>query len=487
MSDRELINFSNLNEKEVESLYEFFFGKILVKSKKIDYKESLTHFIQKPNFLSILQSKLPELDFNVLKTISICDYLPYQFIVEKLSIILDKQPSFIEKSLKNLIEKNIIFLRDNQTLIIPDYNIVQKRKIEYNVLQEDINFNSKIYYDLINFLNYLLSKNITLSLNGFIYKKDLSFLEDIFKDYSTLQKDDFYFISYFFSLIFLDMNQKLHLKNINNFFSMNKKERILFFIKICFPQFYNIYKYFIDKNKNVVISLNDFKELWEKTFLSIEYKTTPIKTSFEKIVNFLNKLDVINIDGNFVKIKLIDDKNENKTDIKSFSGFVFYINSMCDDSDFYIPAVFGNMLKYNIYIEYELNEESVKKAIVAGMTLQDIMDYFNRHNIVLSKNVETTLKQWADKYGAYYYAEGTIFICNTPEKGKLISELIDSGFATAYEIKKNEIFFIPEEEKSRFFSFLEKSGINYYSYKPTKNNIDYNEIKDDNIESFLKN
>lgn len=486
MSDSELMNFSNLNDKEIESLYEFFFGKILVKSKKIDYKESLLYFIKKPNFISILQSKLPELDFNILKVLSICDYLPYEFIIEKLSIILDKQPSFVEKAIKNLIDKNIIFLRKDNTIVVPDYNLFPKVKIEYRTIEEEIVFNPKSYYDLINFLNYLSSKNLTLSSNGFIYKKDLLFLEDIFKDYSLLKKDDFYFISYFFSLIFLDVNQKFHLKNINYFFSLSKKERILFFIKICFPQFYNMYKYFSLKNKNIIMNISDFKELWIKTFLSIECKISPLKTSFEKIVDFLERLDIVNRKDDTIVIKMIDDNNENKTDIKSFSGFVFYINSICDDKDFYIPAVFSNMLKYNMYIEYELTEDSIKKAIVSGMTFQDIIDYFNRHNISLTKNVETTLKQWCDKYGAYYYAEGTVFICNTAEKGKMISNIIDSGFANAYEIKKNEIFFVPDDQKTNFFDFLEKTGVNYYEYKPTKNNIEYKDIKDIDIKSFLK-
>ncbi len=486
MSSSELINFSNLNDKEIESLYEFFFGKILVKSKKIDYKESLTYFIKKPNFLTILQSKLPELDFNILKTISICDYLPYNFIIEKLSIILDKQPSFVKKSIKNLIEKNIIFLRDQQTIVIPDYNIAQKRKLEYKNIEEDTSFNSKGYYDLINFLNYLLSKNITLSSNGFIYKKDLSFLEEIFKDYSDFKKDDFYLISYFFSLIFLDVNQKLNIRNIKKFFSLTKKERILFFIKICFPQFYNIYKYFISKNCSVLFSMEDFNELWIKTFLSIECITPPIKISFEKILSFLTNLDLISIEGQNIKIKMIDDKNENKSDIKTSSGFIFYITSECDETDFYLPAIFGNLLKYNRVIEYELSEDSVKKAIISGFTFEDIMEYFNKHNIILSENVKTTLRQWADKYGAYYYAEGTIFICSTEEKGKLISDIIESGFSTAYEIKKNEIFFIPEEEKTNFFGFLEKSGINYYAYKPIRNNIDEKDLKNFDIKVFLK-
>ena len=94
------------------------------------------------------------------------------------------------------------------------------------------------------------------------------------------------------------------------------------------------------------------------------------------------------------------------------------------------------------------------------------MSYLNKYNIKIANNVETTIRQWYDKYASYFYSTGTIFFCKTPEKGKLIKTLIRKGMVKAYEIKRNEIFLIPEESKDDFFGFLDKSEINYFEKRP---------------------
>ncbi|OHD72973.1 MAG: hypothetical protein A2355_06990 [Spirochaetes bacterium RIFOXYB1_FULL_32_8] len=62
--------------------------------------------------------------------------------------------------------------------------------------------------------------------------------------------------------------------------------------------------------------------------------------------------------------------------------------------------------------------------------------------------------------------EGTLFFCETEEKGKIISKLIENGLVNAYEMKPNSIFLIPNTEKNTFFDFLDKSKITYYEKKP---------------------
>ena len=132
-----------------------------------------------------------------------------------------------------------------------------------------------------------------------------------------------------------------------------------------------------------------------------------------------------------------------------------------------MPALFSDFKKYNKIVEYEITEFSIKRGITIGVTIENVLNYLNSFNIKVSKNVETVIKQWFDKHGSFFYSSGTFFFCQNIEKGKIINSLIEKGMIKAYEIKKNEIFLISEENKKQYFEFLEKAGINFYHKIPS--------------------
>ena len=131
-----------------------------------------------------------------------------------------------------------------------------------------------------------------------------------------------------------------------------------------------------------------------------------------------------------------------------------------------MPALFADFVKYNKIVEYEITELSIKRGIANGVVIDEVLGYFNSLSVNISKNVETVIKQWFDKYGSYYYAVGTFFFCKSTDKGKLINTLIKKGMIKGFEIKKDEIFLIKDEDKENFFGFLEKSDMNYYQKIP---------------------
>ncbi|HOV15120.1 MAG TPA: hypothetical protein PK771_12600, partial [Spirochaetota bacterium] len=119
-------------------------------------------------------------------------------------------------------------------------------------------------------------------------------------------------------------------------------------------------------------------------------------------------------------------------------------------------------LKYNKIVEYEINENSIKKGVISGITYSSMENYLKKNNVELPGNVEQTIKMWFDKHSSFYYASGTMFFCENEEKGELFKTLIKNKVVNAYEVKKDMVFLIPEPEKDKFFEFLEKSGVTFY-------------------------
>ena len=329
---------------------------------------------------------------------------------------------------------------------------------------EERQYENKFLQDIINLINYFVSKNLKFS-NGFaIYKKDYLFIEESFGKYCNLKRIEYNLVSYFFSLGFMDRNDVVYYKNIEKFFALSNIEKILYFLKVAFPAIYAIISSLQKDEKNdIQISVDDFKELWTRSFLSTDYSETPMKYNFNNILAFLKDLNLIDVLEENIVIKYYkNDFEKISTEIKVSSNFNIYINSNSNEADFYYPAMFSDLLKYNKIVEYEINENSIKRGVICGVTYSSMEDFFKRHNLELPSNVEQTVKMWFDKHSSFYYASGTMFFCENEEKGELLKTLIKNKVVNAYEVKKDTVFLIPEEEKSIFFEFLEKSGVNFY-------------------------
>ncbi len=454
-----------LTEEEIIDFYELFFGNILIKKPNISYYSNLSKCLDKENFIQSVLNKLNDNELKILKILSKDIFVPFEFLTEKLSIILNLSNQIINKSITTLIDKKYIFLRDNKTLVVADVFFPRdNNKVKYSFEDEVFdNFSSKVIVDINNLINYFISKELLFSNSLTLYKKDLITTAGVFSKFSSLIEKEYNLVAYFFSLSFIGKNNVILLDNIKEFFELPPIKRALEFIKVVFPWLYSILKYFYSMKKSVKISLEEFQKLFLSTFLLTKYNSVPFKMSMENTLNFLVKIGLASIKKKELYIHYYSDEiSPSKDDVRLSSNFNFYINANSTRKDFFIPALFSNFVKYNKIVEYEITEYSIKRCITIGLSLEDILSYINDLNITISKNVETVIKQWFDKYASYYFSSGTFFFCKNQEKGTLINSLIKKGMIKAYEIKKNEIFLIKDEDKEKYFSFLEQSGINYY-------------------------
>lgn len=464
MGEKRAVKFDFLNEKEISELYELFFGKVLIKKADFSYVDNLKISLVKENFVKSFVDRLPQQEIDILKIISKVKSIPYNFLPEKISNILNIPNTNIGKSVGNLIQRKFIFLRDNDNIVIPSIYFEIKDVVYDFVDCEERKYENKFLQDIISLINYFVSKNLKFS-NGFaIYKKDYLFIEESFGKYCNLKRIEYNLISYFFSLAFMDRNGAVYYKNIENFFELSNIEKIRFFLKIAFPAVYSIISGILkNEKKDIEILTEDFKELWIRAFLSTEYSETPMKYSFANILSFLKDLDVIEIKDDKIIIKYYQEEFDKiKSEIKVSSNFNIYVNSNSNESDFYYPAMFCDFIKYNKIVEYEINENSIKKGVISGVTYRSMEDFFKKYNIELPSNVEQTVKMWFEKHSSFYYATGTMFFCENEEKGELFKTLIKNKVVNAFEVKKDAVFLIPDDEKEIFFDFLEKSGVNFY-------------------------
>jgi hypothetical protein len=494
MSSERPINLSYLSEQEIIEFYELFFGKILIKKPNFSYFENLAHSLSKENSIKNTLDRLNQNDLQVLKILSTNIFIPYEFIVEKLNVILNIPTTIINKSITNLLLKKYIFLRNEKTLVIPDIYFPHERvKVEYRTgtFEEKTadakkakaakkkdkkplpksEYSSKVLIDINNLINYFISKDLKFSNSLSIYKKDATELEDRFSKFSSLKRAEFNVVSYFYFLAFSNEDGSLNLENVKNFYGLSPFAKMNFFLKITFPSMYAILNKFYSSKQNVVIKTEDLKNLWLNSFLLTDFSYLPLKYSVNSLLNLLKSAELIeNYGREYCLVKFYHDHySQVEEELRISSNFNLYINSNTTNHDYYVPSLFANFVKYNKISEYEISEASIRRGVISGFSYVNVQEYFKKHNIKVSANVEKTIKQWFDKHASFFYTTGTILFCEGDEKGKIINTLIKNKMVKAYEVKKNEVFLIPDEDKTAFFAFLEKSGINYYKKEYVRN------------------
>jgi hypothetical protein len=461
-----IVDLSYLNENEIVEFYELFFGKILLKKPDFSYYKNLALSLSKENTVKSILERINQHETEILQVLSKHIIVPYEYVVDKLHVFLNIPTTIISKSISTLIAKKYIFLRDNVMLIVPDvYFYEEENEINFAELDcpEDREYDSKILTDINNLINYFASKEIKFSNSHAIYKKDATLLEEAFSKYTNLKRIEYNVVSYFYALVFKNSDDSINFESLKKYFHMLPLDRILYFFKITFPSVYAIIDYFYSFKKDVKINIQDLKTLWFKSFLLSEYKFMPIRFNFNSILHLLKMAGIMEIEEEDVIIKYyVKDHSFIDEDVRVSSNFNLYINANSLSNDFYLPALFADFVKYNKIVEYEITENSVRRGVIAGINYATVLEYFNKFGIQISGNVETTLKQWFDKNASYYFVSGTLFFCDGEEKGYIIKTLIKNGMIKAHEIKKDEVFLIPEEEKNNFFSVIDKSGINYY-------------------------
>ncbi|MBP7552238.1 MAG: hypothetical protein KA885_02335 [Spirochaetes bacterium] len=485
MSEK-MINLDNLNDDEIKSLYEVFLGKILMKREDFSYRKNLLSVLSKDNVISSFVEKLNGDESRILKFITNFEFLSNLYLIEKISIILDMQLFLVNKVISNLLLKSYIFQRDD-LIIIPQiyYEVSASTSHEIVDISGEI-YCSKSVTDINNIILYFIIKEFKFSNSYSLYKKDNISSDQIFSNYSNFNYDDLNAISYFFSNAFCDEQFNISLNKVEIYFSKNPFERILYFVEITFPNFYSILNFYYKNKQSVVFKKEDLKNLWELALINQTYTYPPIKKDFNEVLSFLEKIGMVRTleDGRILIIHYYKNDEDVGNEITISTNFTFFINANSTQKDYYEISLFGDMLNYNKLVEFEISELSIKRSVVNGYNYDNFQRFFENNGINLPKNVETTIRQWYDKYGSYFYSTGTLFFCNGLEKGKLIKSLIEKEVITAYELIKDEVFIIPDENKDNFFSFLEKSGINYFN-KEAKKNIPSRKNEIINIESLI--
>ena len=282
----------NLNEEEIQHLYELFFGPILVKHKDFSYVDNIITLLSKPNSIKALVDKLNSQERKVLEYLSRFRIISEQYLKEKLNIILDMQLFMIEKIINILISKNYIFRRDSN-LVIPQIFYPKK---EVNIQTEslpaiDTPYLSRAMIDINNLINYFLCQRFSFSNQLFLYKKDYQQTYQMFGNYTVLDEDEYNFVSFFFANAFFEDGQNINLHQLETFFKMNVLERALYITEIVNPSMYSVLQHYYKTGQSQKINRNDLYYLWEQSLLMQNYSYSPMKSNFDQFVNFMVKLE----------------------------------------------------------------------------------------------------------------------------------------------------------------------------------------------------
>jgi len=477
MQVRSAVKLDYLLKNEVEEFYELFFGKILIKRSKFSYYSNLVKCLSKDDFIERVLSRLNDTEFEILKLLSFHHTIvPNNFIVEKLSIILSISTVDVRRSFNNLIEKKYVFLREKNEIVIPgvffnDKNVKTNYRVEKIETPKLLEANTQIKIN--NIISYFISKETKFSNGLTLYKKDISSIKNIFSKHAKLSEKEFNLIGYFYSIAFLDEESNLIMRKVEDYFRLSFSERVYFFIKTLFPGVYSIFEFVKKEKKTLNIDLDEFEKLWERSLLISDINTEPFKLNYKETLEFVNSLGILEIKDDRVILYYFDDEAETKEDnMKINSSFNIYVNSDSKSDRYFFTVLFADMKKYDKFVEYEINENSIKRSILYGIDIEKIVDHLKNNNLELPKNVAATVKQWFDKQASFFFTQGTLFFANSKEKGKLISTIAEKGLIRVYEIKKDEVFLVPEEEKENFFKFLKKSGISYFAKQPKAANAE---------------
>ncbi|MBQ3923454.1 MAG: hypothetical protein II707_09165 [Spirochaetales bacterium] len=477
---------SNLNQEEIQHLYELFFGPILVKHQNFSYLDNIMTLLSKPNSIKTYLDKLNTQEKKVLEYLSRFRMISESFLKEKLNIIIDMPLFLIEKIISVLIAKNFIFRRGD-CLVIPQIfypneppNIEQE---QFPAVEEE--YFPKAMTDVHNMISFFICQGFSFSNQLFLYKKDFQLTEQMFANYAVLHGNEYNFVSYFFANAFISDGPSLNLYQLRSFFAMNILDRAMYILEIISPNMFSVIKHFNNTGKSIKISRDNLFYLWEQTLLKQEFDYAPLRVTFDEIMGYLINMEIVKQDGDGYIIRCwTKSAPDRPSDLKISTNFNLFMNASTLRSDQYVPTLFADMKNYNSIVEYEITENSVRRGVINGYTYDSFCKFLKDNNVVLPQNVDSTISQWFEKHGSYYYTTGTVFFCNTKAKAKIIQNLIENGYVKAYELKKDEVYIIPEEDREDFFRFLDKSGINYFNKEPNiRKAIKRNKVLD--VESVI--
>lgn len=466
-------DLSFLLEDEIFKLYELFFGAILIKKDSQTYLSNLKSVVNNQSYIDKVLERLNEMEKRILKLLSFQINIPGNQINEKLSLILQDQISIIGKHIQHLIDKNYIFIRDDGSLLVPPIYYDQDENYTVDLKFSDslvAGYHSDLLKDIIHLVIFFISHPLTFSKNSTLYKKDFEMIYDIFSFYAKLEERDYHLAAYFFSTLFYQ-NENLDIAKLEDFFKFDNFDKIITIVKQVFPGIISMYDRVLEEKKSLVVEKHEFYNLWVRSFILQDIQGQLFKASFDEMVSFLERFGLIESDEHSYTIKFFDETENKDFGFRLGSNFCIYQSSDAIGADSFFTALFSEFKGYDSLVEYEITGESIRNAVINNISYDDVSTFLKdktskEENSELSTNVLQTIQQWFEKYGSYFFLDGTVFFSNFIEKGKVISTLIENGMVNAIEIKKHTVFFVPKEEKTKFFNFLKKSDIEFCDKTP---------------------
>jgi hypothetical protein len=489
MSSRK-VNLDYLSPDEVEQFYELFFGKILIKKPGFSYQTNLAASLKKESFIISILDKLKPFERDVLDLLSSNLQLHYPWLHEKLAVILDEPTTAVNKAMATLITRNYVFLRDNKELIIPDIYF-DRDPLSVKITPGSSKFDGEPYRarfqtDVNNLINFFISNELKFSNTRVLYKKDLSLTEKKFKKYSGLTSQEINAVAYFYATAFCDESGTLVLEELESYFHMTPLEQTLYFVQLTMPASYSMLLHCHSWERTTAMNMENFENFWVQSMLKTPSEHVPVALDFSERLALLSKSGLVIVDGDQVTIPLYARQEPDfSNELRVSSNYTLYMNSDAVIHDFYLIALFADLVKYNKIVEYEINEKSIQRGIHNGITMETINEFISRFELSFSGNVQSTLQQWFDKYGSMYYVTGTLFVCQTPTRGKLIKTLIEKGVVKGIEVKGNELFLIQETDTEAFFDFLKKSDIYFFKKEPASTRSVAGDLKIPNLADLL--
>lgn len=334
--------------------FNIFNIKIFSKSKKMDVVNQIEYY--EYNFLGIKLTIKKNMEHKYHYTSSA--WVKNDYLVDEFNkIINENQYDFI----------NIPYI--GASFLISNANIPANTKTVYTM--HDLNFLQKLYRDniSINDLGYFLLEEINFLtlydkifcvssdekhfIMRFIYDKEIEYIPYSIPeiDLPDVKKD--------IDLLFIGAENPYNL------------EAILWFLNEVFPHLrdginlticgdvidmYDFSKMIKNNNINLIKSVDDLNELYSRTKISIVpmLRGTGIKI---KTIDAMARgvpvvASILGVDG-------IEDKRESGCLVAENSNdFIFYINKLLDDNDFYIKTISKIRNYFSKYIS--LNSNSVK-------------------------------------------------------------------------------------------------------------------------------
>ncbi|MCL2792980.1 MAG: helicase-associated domain-containing protein [Spirochaetaceae bacterium] len=472
-----------------------YLGDVKTPFNKHDLIEKLAVFLRREKNIEKIISLIDRQDASVLTALDILG--PVE--IRKLYMLFSDKKSYYDfyLHLQNLEERMLICTDKDAAkfpllIISPLFEDILKEKVINHSLvipvvdvSDDLKKETETWYSesiLFSVLSYLLGREQVLKLDGNFKKRIKEELIEIFPDRMNIDAE-----------LRIDIMRKV-LKRLNlvrqeadifkpiaerwkEFMTLSFSERQTLCTGAFFSSNYRLYSSLIDKfmkiictvekgfSKNSLLKIIDL--LFIKNFL-------PQEEWRDDIIKILSGLEYLKKDGdcyypNPTYLSKIKNENSAVTCNGRASGhfilqpnFDIHVSKSIDFRDGVMLAFAANIKKYSDIIFFTLSKESFLRALKAGYTNKDIVEFFSRFaGYPVAQNVKFSMESWEKEYRSLEFSKGIILVADEKK-----SNIIDnSGYFGSDLCRKLccGVYLINEENMSALLEAFDKAGVDNIS------------------------